>query len=298
MRIAIASGKGGTGKTTVSVALARTAEGPVQLLDCDVEAPNAHLFLKPAEVASETVSVSIPRIDANLCDGCGECSAFCAYNAIVMAGKRAMVFPELCHACGGCARVCPRHAIGEVDRPIGAVESGQAGRVDLVSGRLNVGVAMAPPLIRAVLGRADEEALTLVDGPPGTSCPMVTAVRGADYVVVVTEPTPFGLHDLTLAAETLLELGLPFGVVINRAGMGDERAAEFCEEAGIPVLLQIPHDRRIAEACSRGESIVDALPAYRPVFERLWERLVCAARGPQRPAFPQLRVHPGSADAG
>jgi MinD superfamily P-loop ATPase len=277
MRIAVASGKGGTGKTTVAVNLACSAEGPVQLLDCDVEEPNAHIFLRPEIRRKVRVGVPVPAVDADRCTGCGECGRICRYHAIVSLKTGCLVFEELCHGCGGCARVCPEGAIREIERDIGAVEIGSRGPVEFVGGRLNVGQAMSPPLIRAVkqyaADREDSGAMVVVDCPPGTSCPVITAVRDCDCAVLVTEPTPFGLHDLKLAVETLRRIQVPFGVVINRADAGDARVTEYCGSEGIPVLLEIPDDRRIAEAYSRGYVIVDALPEYRQRFARLAARL-------------------------
>jgi MinD superfamily P-loop ATPase len=272
MRIAVASGKGGTGKTTVCVNLAQAYGSPVQLLDCDVEEPNAHLFLKGAVRSQETVTIPIPEVDPSLCDGCGECGRFCQYHAIVSLKNTLVVFPELCHGCGGCALVCPRRAIRETDRRIGTIEVLEAGSVTLVQGRLDVGVAMAPPLIRAVKTRVQPGTPAILDAAPGTSCPVVTALRGADFVVLVTEPTPFGLHDLKLAVEMVRQLGIPFGVVVNRMGIGDDRVQVFCVQEGVPILVEIPDDRRIAEAYSRGSLIIEALPEYRNLFEGLWEK--------------------------
>jgi MinD superfamily P-loop ATPase len=277
--VAIASGKGGTGKTTVAVNAARVFGAPVLLLDCDVEEPNDHLFLRGDAVERDTFSIPVPRIDETLCDGCGECGKFCEYHAIVSFGTKPLVFPELCHACGGCAKVCPRRAITETDRRVGVIETAQSKLVTLVQGRLDVGVAMAPPLIRAVRARARDGVPVILDAPPGTSCPVIAAIRGADCVVLVTEPTPFGLHDLTLAVDMVRELGMPFGVVVNRVGVGDDRVHVFCRERGIPVLLEIPDDRRIAEAYSRGELIVEALPEYRAAFSGLLDRAVSMMRG-------------------
>jgi MinD superfamily P-loop ATPase len=271
--VAIASGKGGTGKTTVAVNMARVFGAPIQLLDCDVEEPNDHLFLGGAAPVLETFSVPVPRVDEALCDACGECGRFCEYHAIVSFGAKPLVFPELCHACGGCAKVCPQRAITETDRRIGVIETAQSERVTLVQGRLDVGVAMAPPLIRAVRSRARDGVPVILDAPPGTSCPVIAAIRGADCVALVTEPTPFGLHDLKLAVDMVRELGLPFGVVVNRVGVGDGRIHAYCGEQGVPILLEIPDDRRIAEAYSRGELVVDALPEYRALFAGLLERL-------------------------
>jgi MinD superfamily P-loop ATPase len=272
MIVAVASGKGGTGKTTVSVNLAWMLGSQVRLLDCDVEEPNAHLFLKGVARGQETVSIPVPQVDESLCDGCGECGRFCEYHAIVSFGTKPLVFPEMCHGCGGCMKVCPKKAIRETDRRIGVVETVQAGNITLIQGRLDVGVAMAPPLIRAVKARLRNGAPAILDAPPGTSCPVIATLRGTDFVVLVTEPTPFGLHDLTLAVDMVRELRIPFGVVVNRMGIGDDRVHVYCGEENIPVLLEIPDDRRIAEAYSRGELIVDALPEYRGIFLSLIEK--------------------------
>jgi MinD superfamily P-loop ATPase len=278
MILAVASGKGGTGKTTLSVNLARVMGSPVRLLDCDVEEPNAHLFLPGEPRERDTISVPVPSVDESLCDACGECGRFCIYHAIVSLGTKPLVFPELCHGCGGCARVCPRGAIRETDRRIGIVEVLESHGIALIQGLLDVGVAMAPPLIRAVKSRLGPGASAIIDAPPGTACPVIAAVRGADFTILVTEPTPFGLHDLTLAADMAQSLDMACGVVINRVGIGDDRVHAFCRDRGIPLLLEIPDDRRIAEAYSRGELIVDALPEYRAYFERLLEHIEEAVR--------------------
>lgn len=269
MILAAASGKGGTGKTTVAVNLARILSNPVQLLDCDVEEPNARLFLDGEFRGSEIVSIPIPEVDETLCNACGECGAFCRYHAIVSLKTKPLVVPDMCHGCGGCTLVCPLGAIREIGRPIGVVETFQSGNVTLIHGRLNIGAAMAPPLIRAVKSRLRNGTDAILDAPPGTSCPVITTLRGADLAILVTEPTPFGLHDLKLAVEVVREIAVPFGVVVNRSGIGDDRVQAFCAREEIPVLLEIPDDRRIAEAYSRGEMIVEALPEYRKHFERL-----------------------------
>jgi MinD superfamily P-loop ATPase len=281
MMLAVASGKGGTGKTTVSVNLARVYGADVQLLDCDVEEPNCHLFLRGTVSRRETFATPVPRVDESLCDGCGECGRFCRYSAIVSFGSAPLVFPDMCHGCGGCAKVCPRGAIREIDRRIGIVETVQTDKVTLIQGRLDVGIAMAPPMIRAVKSRLKPLTPSILDAPPGTSCPVVTTLRGSDYAVLVTEPTPFGLHDLKLAVDMVKELGIPFGVVINRVGIGDDRVYSFCGEKRIPVLLEIPDDRRIAEAYSRGELVVDTLPEYRSLFATLL-RNIRELRGMER----------------
>ena len=274
MILAVASGKGGTGKTTVAVNMARVLGSDVRLLDCDVEEPNAHLFLKGELGEEETVTIPIPEVDESLCDGCGECGRFCEYHAIVSFGTKLLVFPEMCHGCGGCAKVCPKKAIREMNQRIGVVETIESGNVTLIKGRLDVGVAIAPPLIRAVKARLQNGIPAILDAPPGTSCPVIATLRGADFVVLVTEPTPFGLHDLKLAVDVVRELRIPFGVVVNRVGIGDDRVHVFCKQEGIPILLEIPDDRRIAEVYSRGEIIVEAMPEYRAHFKPLWEAVL------------------------
>ena len=273
MRLAIASGKGGTGKTTVAVNLAQVTAGPTRLLDCDVEEPNCHLFLGPDIVETQTVGIPIPQVDEAKCTACGECGQFCEFNAIVSFKTVPLVFPELCHGCGGCMKVCPEGAITEVDRTIGVIEHGQCRGVELIQGRLNVGEALAPPIIRAVKTHAATNGVTIVDSPAGTSCTMIESVRECDYVVMVTEPTPFGLRDLTLAVAAIRELQIPCGVVVNRASIGNGRVREYCRSENIPVLLEIPDDRRIAEAYSRGQTIIDAIPEMRATFDLLFQRV-------------------------
>jgi MinD superfamily P-loop ATPase len=286
--ISVASGKGGTGKTTISVNLARVFGGGVQLLDCDVEEPNAHLFLRGAGEGEEEISILVPEVDEALCDGCGECGAFCRFHAIVSFGSKPLVFPDLCHGCGGCAKVCPRKAIREKEHRIGVVRRSRSGSVTLIDGRLDVGAPMAPPLIRAVKARMAEGVPAILDAPPGTSCPVIATIGGADFVLLATEPTPFGLHDLGMAVDMVRDLGIPFGVAVNRVGAGDDRVHAYCREQGIPILLEIPEDRAIAESYSRGELIVDSLPRYRSLFEGLARRLREAVRpsgnhSPDRP---------------
>ncbi len=273
MKIAIASGKGGTGKTTIASAMAFSVRGPVRLLDCDVEEPNSHFFIQPEIQRKEKVYSLVPTIDEALCTGCGECGRVCQFSAIVSLGKKTMAFNELCHSCGGCARICPTGAITEIQKEIGTLEIGAHGDVEFVAGRMDVGQAMSPPIIRATLRHAREEGLTLIDCPPGTSCPFVTAVKGCDAALLVTEPTPFGLHDLKLAVETLRVLGLPFAVAVNRSNEEQNRINEYCHEENIPLLLQIPEDRRVAEAYSRGEILTAVLPEMRAALAVLPERL-------------------------
>ncbi len=281
MKIAIASGKGGTGKTTVAVniasALAASGE-QVAYVDCDVEEPNGALFLKPAIDRVRTVGVLNPVVDAELCDGCGECGNICRFSAIVVVGGRTLTFPEMCHSCGGCALICPKKAIKEVPREIGVIESGHAGGIDFCGGRLNVGEVSAVPLLRDLKRSLPADGCVILDSPPGTSCPVVETLKGADYVTLVTEPTPFGVHDLKMAVETVRELGLPLGVVLNRAGCGDDRVVEFCRREGIEVIAEIPDDRRIAEVYSNGGLIINELPCYRELFEHIVDRIPQAAK--------------------
>ncbi len=269
MKIAIASGKGGTGKTTVSVALAQAFGEPICLIDSDVEEPNSAFFTKPEIESTQDVTVPVPSINRDACTSCGECSRVCVFNAIAVGGKTALVFPELCHSCGGCARICPENAITEQPETIGHISRGQAGHITTFEGKLNIGCAMAPPLIRAVKKAAPQGMPVLIDAPPGTSCPMITAVSGADFVVLVTEPTPFGLNDLALAVETVRKLGLPFGVIVNRSDAGDDRVVRYCETEKIRLLLQIPESRKIAEAYSRGDSLLSAEPQLADRFRTI-----------------------------
>ena len=271
MKLAVASGKGGTGKTTLAVALALAA-GSATLLDCDVEEPNVHLFLAGEQSGREPVSVLIPQVDMRLCDACRCCIDFCQFNALAVFPGQTLVFPELCHSCGGCQMVCPRQAITEVPRRIGELIRGKDRDIDWIQGRLDVGQAMSPPLIWAVLSQAGP-ALTIIDSPPGTSCPMVAAVADADYVLLVTEPTPFGLNDLSLAVATLRQLKRRYGVIVNRADSGDDGIEDYCEREGIRVWLRIPMNRRIAELYSNGGSLLDAMPEYRDRLAEMLEQL-------------------------
>lgn len=276
MKIAIASGKGGTGKTTVATNLAHVAARDgrtVAYLDCDVEEPNGHIFLDPVIDRQRPIEKLVPEFDPAPCTHCGLCARACRYGAIASLPNQTIVFAELCHSCGGCVLACPANAIREVPRPIGMLRSGKSGDVQFVEGTLHVGEAMSPPAIREVKSSAPPADLTILDAPPGTSCPVVETIRGCDQVILVTEPTPFGLNDLALAVEMVRAMKASFGVVINRAGAGDGRVREYCDRGRIPVLAEIPDDRAVAEAYSRGQMICEAVPAFRSCIERLLHRL-------------------------
>lgn len=274
MIIAVASGKGGTGKTTVSLHLALAFNQPVQLLDCDVEEPNIHLFLSGEAKDQEIVSLLTPKIDAEKCDNCGDCRDFCQFNAIAVAGKKTLIFPELCHACGGCALVCPNQAINEIESRIGIIKTYQHEHIQHTKGCLDVGVPSATPLIHAVKAKINKDIPAIIDAPPGTTCTAIAAMDGVDFILFVTEPTPFGLHDLKLAVATARQMQRPFAVVINRSDIGDRRVHHYCEEENIPLLLEIPNDIGIAQAYSRGETIFKTIPKYRERFMQLSKQLL------------------------
>jgi MinD superfamily P-loop ATPase len=278
MIISVASGKGGTGKTTIAVNLALSINN-VQFLDCDVEEPNAHIFLKPKINRQEKAFILVPEIDNSKCVYCGICAKVCVYNAIaVLPGQEekkgtTLVFAHLCHGCGACSALCPKNAIKEVNREIGVVESGDCGKIEFVHGKLNIGEAMSPPLIRQVKEHIDPKKTAIIDAPPGTSCPVVVSVKGSDFCVLVTEPTPFGLNDLILAVEVLKKLAISFGVVINRADLGNNKTEEYCKQENIPILMRIPFKREIAMAYSKGEPIVKAFPEYKKDFLELFNTI-------------------------
>ena len=285
MRIAVASGKGGTGKTTVATNLAHVASQrgrSVAYLDCDVEEPNGAIFLKPRIQEDRAVGAAVPEVDPDKCIGCGKCGEICQYSEIVCMDKTVLTFPELCHGCGGCWLVCPAGAICEDQREIGRLQAGPAGKVRFVQGLLHVGQARAAPLIQAVKAAAPQADLIIVDCPPGTSCPVIEAVRGADYVLLVTEPTPFGLSDLRLAVETVRKLRMPFGVLINRADAGDGETSRYCRQQRIDVLAEIPDSRRIAEAYSTGQLAVQVDARLQQVIEDLLETVCGCHAGPSQ----------------
>lgn len=282
MRIAIASGKGGTGKTTVAASLARMVSArreDVTYLDCDVEEPNGHLFLRPDWDEVTPVHVPVPEVDADACTGCGKCRAICQYRAISIIKRRVLLFPELCHGCGGCVRVCPVGAIREVGREVGEVRRGMSGALHHVQGLLHVGEAMSPPVIRAARASVTGDGVVLIDAPPGTACPVITAIRDTDFVLLVTEPTPFGLHDLALALDMVQALGIPHAVVVNRHDPDNDAARRFCAGRGVEILTEIPDDRAVAEAYARGMLPVERFREYRTLFSILWARIMARCAG-------------------
>ena len=273
MIVSIASGKGGTGKTTIAVNLALSLED-VQLLDCDVEEPNVHVLLRPMIHEVVQTQVLVPKIVEEKCNHCGECADFCAFNALFVAPKKVVFFPELCHSCGGCLMVCPNNAIIEEKKRVGVVKRGMAKNVELVYGELDVGEPMAVPLIRAVKSKIRGDKNVIVDSPPGTACPVVASVYGSDFCILVTEPTPFGLHDLKITVQVVRELEVPLGVIVNMAGIGYRKVYEYCEKEGISLLLEVPFNKRIAELYSRGVPFVEEMPEWKEKFRELWNNIV------------------------
>ncbi len=276
MRLTIASGKGGTGKTTLAVSLASflaREKIPVYLYDCDVEEPNDNLFLQIPIDETEEVFTEIPKVDMDRCTGCGECGDICEFSAIVLVKDKPLVFPELCHSCGGCMLVCPEQAIEEVDRPIGIIEEGERNPIHYTGGKLNISEAMSSPLIKEVKKYSVGSRVNIIDAPPGTSCPVISAVDNSDFVLLVTEPTPFGLNDLKLAVGMIRQRGYPMGVVINRSDIGDDRVEKYCEEENIDILGKIPESRDVAVAYSRGEVIDMMVDTYRDELETIAKKI-------------------------
>jgi len=278
MIISIASGKGGTGKTTIATNLAVALGTDVNLLDCDVEEPNDHIFIQPKITHTEKVSLKVPQVDMNKCSLCGKCQEICQFQAIVVVGKTALTFPELCHSCGGCMEVCPENAITEIDREMGIFEAGTRNGVAFAYGRIFVGQVMAVPAIERVRAAVQPNKVNIIDAPPGTSCPVISSVKNTDFLILVTEPTPFGLNDLKLAVGMVKILAIPHGIVINRSDLGDEKVKEYAKEENIPILMEIPFDRQIAEIYSKGKLLVEELPEWKERFIHLYEDVVKYAK--------------------
>ena len=276
MIISIASGKGGTGKTTVATNLALSIaqiDQKVQLLDCDVEEPNAHLFLNPTIEKKEPVLAPVPQIDLEKCTFCKKCMGICRFGAIAVLKKDVLTFENLCHSCGGCFEICPEDAIIEKERSLGEIEHGTAGDISFIHGRLDIGQVMVPPIIKKVRSYTNPDIITIIDAPPGTSCPVIAAMNNADFILLVTEPTPFGLHDLKLAVETVKILNMPHGLVINRAGLGNDEVKIYAKKQNIPILMEIPFDKKIAQIYSSGQMVVDKLPEYKEKFQTLFGKI-------------------------
>jgi len=274
--VAVASGKGGTGKTTVATNLARCLAGAgrkVQYLDCDVEEPNGHVFLKPQSLHKQEVAIEIPSVDLHRCTACGLCGRICQYGAIVCIKEQVLTFEQLCHSCGGCWRLCPVEAITPTPCAIGEIETGNANGIEFVAGRLRIGSARTPAMIKQVKAGIAKDRIAIIDVPPGTSCPVVEALKDSDFVLLVTEPTPFGFNDLKLAVELLRQMKLPFAVVLNRCGIADGQVEAYCTVEGIEVVMKLPDDRRIAEVYSVGRMVVQVLPQYKEQFLLLYEYL-------------------------
>ena len=271
MIISVASGKGGTGKTTVATNLAVSLNQKVQLLDCDVEEPNAHLFLNPVLGKKETVNAVVPEIDLKKCTFCKKCMDICRFAAIAVLKKDVLVFDNLCHSCGGCFEVCPEKAIKEKQRSLGEIEHGMVDNIFFIHGRLKVGQVMVPPIIKKVRTFTDPDLVTIIDAPPGTSCPVIAAVNKADFVLLVTEPTPFGLHDLKLAVQTVKVLGIPHGLIINRADLGNDDVKAYAKKENLPILMEIPFKKRIAQIYSNGQMIAEELPEFKVKFQSLFQ---------------------------
>ncbi len=277
MIISVASGKGGTGKTTVAVGLALSGEN-VQFLDCDVEEPNAHIFIKPVIKQKEPVHIYIPEINKDKCNFCGRCQEICSYNAIAVLKNDVLIFKELCHSCGACSYLCPQNAIKEVNKEIGFIEMGSNGNLHFVGGRLNIGEAISTPVIKAVKKYINSKRTVIIDVPPGTSCPVIESVKGSDYCILVTEPTPFGLYDLTLTVEVLRKINIPFGVVINRSNLGYKDTIDYCKKENIPILMRIPFKKEIAHLYSRGVPFVKKKKEYLSKFKimmNLIQKSIC-----------------------
>lgn len=272
MIVSVASGKGGTGKTSIAVNMALSIRN-VQLLDCDVEEPNAHLLLHTKLERTKPVYSFVPLIDESLCNHCGNCSKFCQFNALFNSPKKVMVFPELCHSCGGCALVCLTKAITWKKSKIGTLKLGSVEEISLVYGELEVGKPMAVPVIKAVKNHIKKCMNVILDSPPGASCPFVETVKESDFCVLVTEPTPFGLHDLKIAVQVLRKMPIPFGVVVNRAGIGDKRVYAYCKDENINILMEIPYQKKIAELYSRGIPFSTEMPEWKEKFRAAYSEI-------------------------
>ncbi len=281
MIISIASGKGGTGKTTVATNLAASLDKEVQFLDCDVEEPNGHLFIQPKITEKKTIYTMVPEVNHDLCNLNRNCVDICRFAAITAIGDEILTFPGMCHSCGGCMVVCTQNAITEGKRELGEIEQGRKNHIHFIHGRLKIGEAMSPPLIKKVRSYIQPDMISIIDAPPGTSCPVIMAMKDVNFVLLVTEPTPFGLHDLKLAVGAVQLLDIPCGLVINRADIGNDSVYQYAKENDIPILMEIPFDRGIAQTYSHGKLIVDEDDHWRLKFQTLYsciEEIVSTGR--------------------
>jgi MinD superfamily P-loop ATPase len=272
MRIAVLSGKGGTGKTFVSVNLACAADQALYV-DCDVEEPNGHLFLKPQITASLPVTVTVPQVDADKCTACRECVDFCRYNALALIKNKLMTFYEVCHSCGGCILFCPEKALAEKEREIGVIEEGISGNVAVLTGCLNTGEVSGVPIIKGLMKKLPEQGTVVVDCPPGSACVVMESIRKADFCILVAEPTVFGVHNLSMVHELVKLFNKPFGVVQNKCLPGENPAQQFCADNKIEVLAQIPFDEELGRLNSKGLIAVRENKQYRELFRKLLKAL-------------------------
>ncbi len=279
LKIAVASGKGGTGKTTIATSFALSIINDISesllFLDCDVEAPNAHLFLKPQLTEEKPVEILIPEVNESLCTHCGECAKVCQFQAIAVLGNKTLVFPQLCHGCGSCTMICPANAIQEIPKSIGVLQKGTAGEIKFARGVMDIGEPMAVPIIRQLKKWVAplEPQITIIDSPPGTSCPVVESIRGSDFLILVTEPTPFGFHDLKLAHQVAKDLQIPAGVIINRENGAFSELEDYCKEENLPILMRVPFRRNIAEGIAKGRNLIEILPEMSASFQNIYHQI-------------------------
>ena len=279
LKIAVASGKGGTGKTTIATSFALSIINDISesllFLDCDVEAPNAHLFLKPQLTEEKPVEILIPEVNESLCTHCGECAKVCQFQAIAVLGNKTLVFPQLCHGCGSCTMICPANAIQEIPKSIGVLQKGTAGEIKFARGVMDIGEPMAVPIIRQLKKWVAplEPQITIIDSPPGTSCPVVESIRGSDFLILVTEPTPFGFHDLKLAHQVAKDLQIPAGVIINRENSAFSELEYYCKEENLPILMRVPFQRNIAEGIAKGRNLIEILPEMSASFQNIYHQI-------------------------
>jgi len=275
MIISVVSGKGGTGKTLVATSLAMSLAGEkaVQLLDCNVEEPDAHLFLKPSLTTKETVTIRVPRLEREKCNFCRKCGETCIRSAIIVYAKHILLFPELCYGCGACYHLCPQKALTQEEKIIGIVESGSSNGIDLVHGRLVSGETLALNIVKKIKEATNKNGTVIIDTPAGISRTVVQTFRGSDFCIIVTEPTPSGYDSLTKAVEILKRLSIPGGVILNRTGEDDNRGEEYCRKENIRILLSIPLDNNIADLYSRGITLVEGIPSWKESFQRLYKNI-------------------------